>query len=137
MAMKNNKIIYWTTTVLAVLLGSLSAATYFTVPSVIEGFHKLGFPDYFRIELAIAKLIGGVLLLLPVTPRIVREWVYAGFGIVFVSAFIAHASVEGLSSALFPLLPLTLLSISYMYFLRLNGQHTTHSTPANVLRHNS
>ena len=128
--MKKEKIIYWVSTALAVLTGALSAASYFSVPSVIEGFHRLGFPDYFRIELAVAKLIGGMLLLLPVTPRIVREWVYAAFGIVFISAFIAHATVDGIVAAFFPLLPLAFLSISYVYFLRINGIRATEPSAA-------
>lgn len=51
----------------------------------------LGFPDYFRIELVIAKCIGGTLLLIPQTGKYVKEWIYAGFCICMVSAFIAHA----------------------------------------------
>ncbi|MCW3071196.1 MAG: hypothetical protein JWO44_1086 [Bacteroidetes bacterium] len=50
----------------------------------------LGFPDYFRIELVIAKVTGGVVLLIPQTPIRIKEWVYAGFLIAMISAFIAH-----------------------------------------------
>ena len=35
---------------------------------------KLGFPDYFRIELVIAKIIGAIVLLLPITPVRVKDW---------------------------------------------------------------
>ena len=39
-----------------------------------------------------AKLLGVVLLLAPVPPRL-KEWAYAGFAIDLASAFIAHLSV--------------------------------------------
>ena len=48
-----------------VLTGALSASMYFTNPIFIEAFRHLGFPDYFRVELGIFKLIGTVILLLP------------------------------------------------------------------------
>jgi len=35
--------------------------------------HRLGFPDYFRVELALAKLLGVLALLVPVGPRL-KEW---------------------------------------------------------------
>ena len=50
----------------------------------------LGFPDYFRIELVTAKAVGAILLLIPQVPLRVKEWIYAGFVIVIVSAIFAH-----------------------------------------------
>jgi hypothetical protein len=62
------------------------------LPQVAEAFTHLGFPAYFRVELAWAKLLGVVLLLAPVAARI-KEWAYAGFAITLGSALIAHFSV--------------------------------------------
>jgi hypothetical protein len=62
------------------------------LPQVAEAFAHLGFPDYFRLELALAKLLGVVLLLAPVPTRL-KEWAYAGFAITLGSALIAHLSV--------------------------------------------
>src|SRR5438067_12470756 len=62
------------------------------LPQVAEAFTHLGFPDYFRVELSWAKLIGVVLLLAPAPARL-KEWVYAGFAIDLASAVIAHPSV--------------------------------------------
>ena len=59
---------------------------------VAEAFTHLGFPAYFRVELACAKLLGVVLLLAPVPARL-KEWAYAGFAINLASALIAHLSV--------------------------------------------
>jgi hypothetical protein len=55
-----------------------------------EALKLLGFPAYFRMELVLAKSIGGFLLLIPQTPLRVKEWIYAGFGIEMISALIAH-----------------------------------------------
>jgi hypothetical protein len=78
----------------------------------------LGFADYFRIELAVAKLIGAVLLILPVPDR-VKEWIYSGFGITFISAFIAHtASGDPLPYRIMPLIFLCLLIVSYACYQR-------------------
>jgi hypothetical protein len=116
--MKVIKIIYWTSTVIIALMMSYSAYTYLTKPEIKEAFHHLGFADYFRIELAVAKLIGAVLLLLPV-PDSVKEWTYAGFAITFISAFIAHtASGDPLSYRIMPLVFLCLLIVSYTCYNR-------------------
>jgi putative oxidoreductase len=65
-------------------------------------FAALGFPNYFRIELSVAKIIGAVILLFPQTPMRTKEWVYAGFGITMLSAFLAHiCSGDPLSKILF------------------------------------
>lgn len=67
-----------------------------------KDLEKLGFPDYFRIELVTAKIIGAIVLLLPFTPVRVKEWVYAGFIIAMVSALIAHiCSGDPLSKIIF------------------------------------
>jgi putative oxidoreductase len=65
-------------------------------------FAALGFPNYFRIELSVAKIIGAIILLFPQTPTRTKEWVYAGFGITMLSAFLAHiCSGDPLSKVLF------------------------------------
>jgi len=77
---------------------------------------KLGFPDYFRIELVIAKVIGAVALLLPVTAARVKEWVYAGFVIAMVSALIAHICTgDPLSQIIFVAVDLALIILSIQY----------------------
>jgi len=83
---------FWIATVLFCLQIGFTAYAQLRLPQVAEAFTHLGFPDYFRVELAWAKLIGAVLLLVPVPARL-KEWVYAGFAITLVSALIAHFSV--------------------------------------------
>jgi len=52
-------------------------------------FAHLGFPNYFRIELTMAKVIGALLLLIPQVPARIKEWIYVCFGVVLISAAIA------------------------------------------------
>lgn len=114
--MKKNNIIYWTATILMLLSGASTAPMYFTNPMFIETFHHLGFPDYFRMELGILKIIGAIVLLLPTIPAKFKEWAYVGFTIAFISALIAHVVVDKTAGAIFPILPLTFLVVSYIYF---------------------
>lgn len=118
--LKTHKIIYWSSTVLAMLTGASSAFMYFTSPKFIEGYKHLGFPDYFRIELGIAKIIGMLILLIPVIPARIKEWAYVGFAITFLSGIIAHGTVDGINLAVVPMIPLVFLILSYVYFRKIN-----------------
>jgi hypothetical protein len=85
-------ITFWTVTALLCLQIGFTAYAQLRLPQVAEAFAHLGFPDYFRVQLAWAKLLGVVLLLAPVPARL-KEWAYAGFAITLGSALIAHLSV--------------------------------------------
>lgn len=114
--MKAIKITYWTVTAIVALMMIYSAYAYLTVPAMTEAFHHLGYPDYFRVELAIAKLIGAVLLLVPVPAR-VKEWTYAGFIITFLSAFIAHTVCDDpMARRISALIFAALLIVSYVTY---------------------
>lgn len=89
---KGTVIAFWAVTALFCLQIGFTAYAQLTLPQVAESFARLGFPDYFRVELAWAKLVGIVLLLAPVPARI-KEWAYAGFAITLLSAVIAHLAV--------------------------------------------
>jgi DoxX-like protein len=83
---------FWSVTALFCLQIGFTAYAQLRLPQVAEAFTHLGFPDYFRTELALAKLLGVVLLLAP-APTWLKEWAYAGFAITLGSALIAHLSV--------------------------------------------
>jgi hypothetical protein len=83
---------FWIATALFCLQIGFTAYAQLRLPQVAGAFTHLGFPAYFRVELAWAKLAGVVLLLAPVPGRL-KEWAYAGFAIVLGSALIAHFSV--------------------------------------------
>lgn len=114
--MKAIKITYWATTVIVAIMMVYSAYAYLTQDTMLQAFRHLGYPDYFRVELAYGKLIGAILLLAPVSARI-KEWVYAGFIITFVSAFIAHTvSGDPVNYRVMPLIFLALLVASYVTY---------------------
>ena len=85
-------IAFWTVTALFCLQIAFTAYAQLRLPQVAEAFTRLGFPDYFRVELACAKILGVVLLFAPVPPRL-KEWAYAGFAITLASAIIAHLAI--------------------------------------------
>src|SRR5215471_19293853 len=89
---KAKTIAYFAVTALFCLQMAFTAYAQLNLPQVADAFAHLGFPDYFRVELAWAKIVGIVLLLAPVPARL-KEWAYAGFAINLVSAVIAHLSV--------------------------------------------
>jgi uncharacterized membrane protein YphA (DoxX/SURF4 family) len=119
--MKATKITYWITTAIVALMMTYSCYAYLTQDAIKQGFQHLGFPGYFRIELAIAKLIGAVLLIAPIATRF-KEWAYAGFVFTFISAFIAHtASGDPVNNRVMPLIFLALLIVSYITYHKLKS----------------
>ncbi len=118
--MKKDKMFYWITTGLVTLSGLIAGVLYFINPFIAKEFEHLGFPDYFRIELATAKLLGACALIFPMVNARIKEWAYAGFAIAFLSAIISNLAVDGLYAAISPFITLILLIISYVYFHKLN-----------------
>jgi len=125
---KRDRIVYWTTTgiVSAVMVFSIINFTFLDgFPFPEGGFVHLGLPNYFRVELTVAKILGLAALLIPGVPAKIKEFAYFGFGITLVSAAIAHFSRgDARISPLFvidPLVFLCLLTVSYFYFVKKNG----------------
>jgi DoxX-like family len=118
---KATTIVYWIVTVLFCLQISFTAYAQLRLPQVAQAFIHLGFPAYFRVELAWAKFLGVVLLLAPVPARL-KEWAYAGFAITLVSALIAHLSVgDGLQAWGWAAGTAVLWVISYFFWRRLQA----------------
>lgn len=121
--MQKDKIIYWVSTGLISAMMLMSAFGYFTSEEMKGAFTHLGFPDFFRMELGAAKLLGVLALLIPMVPAKLKEFAYFGFIITFVSAFIAHFSVgDPMSMAIMPLVMLGVLLVSYIYYGKVNAQ---------------
>lgn len=119
--MKKIKIIYWIST-LIVALFELSGAFFMNSQAAIQGMHHLQLPDWFRWEVSIGHLIGGILLIVPVSKRI-KEWTYVAFGIDFISAFIAYAAIDGLTANLIsPLVMLVILIVSYVFYHKMKSK---------------
>lgn len=89
---RRDKVIYWVTTGILAALMLASAINFAFNDSQKAAFEHLGLPGWFRVELTAAKLLGVPALVLPVTPALLREFAYFGFGLTIVSADIAHLS---------------------------------------------
>jgi hypothetical protein len=112
---------FWTVTGLFCLQIGFTAYAQLALPQVAEAFTRLGFPDYVRVELSWAKLLGVVLLLAPVPARL-KEWAYAGFAITLVSALIAHLAVgDGPEAWGFAAATGVLWGLSYFFWRRLEA----------------
>ena len=112
---------FWAVTALFCLQIGFTAYAQLSLPQVAEAFANLGFPAYFRVELAWAKLLGVVLLLAPVPARL-KEWAYAGFAITLGSALIAHFAVgDGPEAWGFAVATGVLWALSYFCWRRLEA----------------
>lgn len=82
--------IYWISTILISAFLLFSSYTYFFSESTISGLRELGFPDFFRIQLGVLKVIAAIVLLFPKAPLYTKEWAYAGVGLFLLTALVAH-----------------------------------------------
>lgn len=118
MTNKTNKIIYRSSTVFVAMFSILGAWGLLAAPFFIDTVHAMGYPAYFRISLAVFKILGGVALLIPIPARM-KEWAYAGIGINVISAVISFSAIHApAASFISPLIALVVLIISYVYFCR-------------------
>lgn len=118
---KTNKIIYWTSTGLFSAAMIFSGYSYLTVPEIAGAFSGLGFTeDYFRIELAIAKTLGALALIIPFVPKWMKNFAYAGFTINLVSATIAHIVMD-YNAYGFLLFSVIAFALSYYSFSKLDN----------------
>ncbi len=114
------KTIYWSSTIIISSFLLLSSYTYLFSKNTIEGVKALGFPDFFRVELAVLKLIAAVILILPFAPLQVKEWTYAGVGLFLITALAAHIKHKDSIFILFLLVILmAVLVVSNIYMNKL------------------
>jgi hypothetical protein len=118
--MKTLKITYWVTTGLVAAGMLASFFNYMFNPVMKVGYAHIGFPDWFRVELGIAKLLGAIALIVPKVSKRIKEWAYFGFFVNFFSAILAHYAVnDPVINMIAPLAVLILLIISYMTYHKL------------------
>lgn len=128
MSHKKISIAFWIVTALFCLQMGFTAFAQLRLPQVAQAFAHLGFPDYFRIELSLAKLVGAAILLAPAPARI-KEWAYAGFAFDLVSAIIAHVAVgDGVEAWSWAAVTLGLGAGSYVLWRRLQAAPAATST---------
>jgi hypothetical protein len=84
---------YWLTTGLVapgLVIGGLRFVV--GVPDAVATFAHLGFPDYLRTLLGVSKVLAGLAILAPRSPRL-KEWVYAGITFDLAGAATSHLLV--------------------------------------------
>ncbi len=120
---KASTLFYWISTAIFCLEMTFTAY-YELLPQGAQAFLRLGFSaGAFRMELSLAKLVGVVVLLIPIIPARLKEWAYAGFAINLVSAVIAHLSISDRPAALVPSsITSVLWALSYFFWRRLQAQ---------------
>lgn len=119
--MKKHKIIFWVTTIIIFLMEGVMPALTSQTKLAKEGISHLGYPEYFGNALVVFKVLGALALLLPVVPKRIKEWAYAGFAFDFLFASISHFAVDGLGfQTFFPLIFLIILMLSYNSYYKIN-----------------
>jgi hypothetical protein len=84
------KYAYWISTVILCLIFLYSAQMYFFKTEMIQGFFEsFSYPTYLVIPLAIAKILG-VIMILWRKSNWLTEWAYAGFFFDLILASLAH-----------------------------------------------
>lgn len=124
--MQKEKRIYWIVTAIAMTL--IVVPSYFAPREYLtESIRRMEFPSYFGLELDILKIVGAVIILIPAIPSMFKEWAYVGFGILLLSASLAHWIVDGPVKGIAPLIPFAILCVSYYYFRKLNYANLNHA----------
>jgi DoxX-like family len=100
---KGERRVYWTATGIVCSVMMFSAIN-FNLANPFGPFERpfahLGLPDYLRIELTVAKVLGVLALLISSVPPKIKEFAYFGFAMTLISASIAHfSSGDGLPKA--------------------------------------
>lgn len=121
MTTKTSKIIYWITTGIIFLFEGVMPALTSRTEMAKEGIRHLGYPDYFGIMLAVFKVLGSIVIIVPKISNRIKEWAYVGLGLDMICAFFSIWAVDGMSGmTLFPLVVLAILAVSYVQHNKLN-----------------
>lgn len=107
------KLLYWVPTTL-LLFGMVgSAISYFVdIPAAAEAFGQLGYPSYVLYFNGIAKILGAIAIVAPVSP-IAKEWAYAGYLYILL---LATQSLYLMMPAFLPPMALFYLCFSLSYW---------------------
>jgi DoxX-like family len=120
--MKTTKILFWVTTTLIFIFEGVLPAFTSQSEMAKEGIRHLGYPEYFGVMLAVFKVIGALVLIIPQVSARIKEWAYACFAVDFIAASVSHWAVDGFGvDTIFPLVVLAILIVSYVNFHKLKA----------------
>ena len=118
--MKSIKIAYWVLTSIIFIMEGIIPALTSQSELAKQGINHLQYPSYFGNALVVFKVLGALTLILPMVPKRIKEWAYAGFTFNFIFAAISHGAVDGINFQTFmPLIFLAILWSSYACFYKL------------------
>lgn len=107
------KLLYWIPTGLLLFAMVGSAVQYFTdIPGTSEAFNQLGYPSYVLYFNGIAKILGAIAIIAPVS-RTLKEWAYAGYLYILLLALQALSVNMPLNYAAIMLVFIALWALSY------------------------
>jgi hypothetical protein len=107
------KIAYWSSTIIAATMLGFALSYLTGSTQVVAGFNHLGYPQYLRLILGVAKPAAAVVLLWPGIP-LLKEWAYAGAAFAWVMAAVSHWQAGDGPMSLMPVALLALLLVSYL-----------------------
>ncbi|MEN9995112.1 MAG: hypothetical protein RL762_1769 [Bacteroidota bacterium] len=121
--MKATKVTYWVTTTLLFLMEGLMPALTSQTEMGKEAISHLGYPAYFGVALAVFKVLGALVLIIPKIPTKMKDWAYGCFAIEFLFAAVSHVAVDGIIGETFiPLIAVAVLMLSYTSYHKLQQQ---------------
>ena len=117
---KTIKIIYWIITIIFSLFMLFSGVSeIMQTEQGKEAMKHLGYPIYVNTIIGVAKILG-TLAILQRKFRTLKEWAYAGFTIDFIGASASiYFTGDGIVMALFPMIFLAVMFISYYLWKKL------------------
>jgi uncharacterized membrane protein YphA (DoxX/SURF4 family) len=115
--MKKTNTIYWIFTgIFAALMLFSALPDASNNPDAVKFMTGLGYPPYFTPFIGVAKILGCLAILLPVSPRL-KEWAYAGLAFDLIGAIYSQLAAFPFSPAMLFMLAWILPGvISYIYF---------------------
>lgn len=114
--MKQKNIIYWASTILVLLaVGLGSFADLLKIDAIKQSTAHIGFPEYIIPFLGVLKLLGSIVIVLPIAIRF-REAAYAGMIFYFVGATYCHLAIgDGADKWGVTAFILIIIVVSYFY----------------------
>ena len=125
MKRKAVKTTYWIVTILFALLMLMDGIGGITRQQAgIEVMQHLGYPVYSLSIFGMAKILGALAIFQNKFATL-KEWAYAGFTINFIGAMLSRIYAgDGIAEILFPLIPITILFLSYFLWKEYANQKT-------------
>lgn len=127
---KRLRIFYWILTILFTLPMLLTGLMEFAGkadPTSMKTVLHLGYPEYIPRIIGFWKL-GGVITILALKFRFLKEWAYAGFGMLYINAIASHA-LRGDALDVPAFIMLAIAFGSYLLWCRINPAPEAASNP--------